>query len=56
MYVQYLLNTKEQILLFCPVSYFSYKSTGEKVLKYQENSPWMVVTSLLVILITSAVE
>ena len=33
--------------------YFSYKSTGEKLLKYQENSPWVIIS---LILMTSGVE
>ena len=33
--------------------YLSYKSTGEKLLKYQENSPWVMIS---LILMTSGVE
>ena len=33
--------------------YFSYKSTVEKILQYQENSPWMIIS---LILMTSGVE
>ena len=27
--------------------YFSYKSTVETLLKYQENSPWVIISSIL---------
>ena len=27
--------------------YFPYKSTGEKLLKYQENSPWVIISLIL---------
>ena len=33
--------------------YFSYKSTVEKLLKYQENSPWVIISFILM---TSGVE
>ena len=33
--------------------YFSYKSTGEKLLKYQANSPWVIIS---LILMTSEIE
>ena len=29
----------------CP--YFSYKNTGEKLLKYQANSPWVIISLIL---------
>ena len=35
--------------------YFSYLSTWEKLLKFQESSPWVII-SLHVILMTSEVE
>ena len=33
--------------------YFSYKNTREKLLKYQENTPWVIISSILM---TSGVE
>ena len=43
-------DIKEQILLSRP--HTSCKSTGGKLLKYQENSPWVIIS---LILITSGV-
>ena len=49
-------NIKEQILLSCPHTFLIKKNcTGEKLLKYQGNSPWVII-SLLRILMTSGVE
>ena len=43
-------NIKEQNYCNYPILflrvYFSYKSTGEKLLKYQENSPWVIISSI----------
>ena len=37
-------NIKEQIILSCPHTLIlKYKSTGEKLLKYHENSPWVII-------------
>ena len=50
-------NIKEQIIFLYSIlsPYFSYKSIGEKLLRYQENSPWVII-SLIIILMTSGVE
>ena len=39
-------NLKEQILLSCPHTFL--KSTGEKLLKYQENSLWVIISLILI--------
>ena len=44
--------TQEQIITILP-PYFSYKSTEEMLLEYQENSPWVIIS---LILMTSGVE
>ena len=36
-------NIKEQILLSFSL-YVSYNRTGEKILRYQENSPWVIIS------------
>ena len=35
-------NIKEHNFLSCPHT-FVFKSTGEKLLTYQENSPWVII-------------
>ena len=45
-------NIKEQILLSCPHT-FRIKVLGRSYVKYQENSPWVIIS---VILMTSGVE
>ena len=45
-------NIKEQILLSCPCT-FLIKVLGKKLLEYQENSPWVIIS---LILMTSGVE
>ena len=37
---------KIQILLLDP--YISYRRSGEKLLKYQENSSWVIMTLILI--------
>ena len=43
-----IINIIEKILLSCPHT-FSYKGTREKLLKYQENSPWAIISIILMI-------
>ena len=44
-------NVKEEILISCPHTFVI--KAGDKLLKYQEHSPWVIIS---LIFITSGVE